>query len=65
MNEIISNHDHSICTEGEGDAAEEEDVPADEEEDSSPTVKFGDEINVPAGDEGEEGMLCYPYSSQI
>jgi hypothetical protein len=48
--------------EGEGEAAEEEDVPADEEEDSSPSVKFGDEINgnVPAGDEGEEGMLCYP-----
>jgi len=65
MNEIISNHDHSICTEGEGEAAEEEGVSADEEEDSSPSVKFGDEISVPAGDEGEEGMLCYPYSSQI
>ena len=60
MNEwnYISNHDHSICTEGEGEAAEEEGVPADEDEDSSPSVKFGDEISVPAGD--EEGMLCYP-----
>ena len=44
-------------TEGEGEAAEEEDVPADEEDDSSPTVKFGEEINVPAGDEEGEGML--------
>ena len=44
-------------TEGEGEAAEEEGVSADEEEDSSPSVKFGDE---PVGDEGEEGMLCYP-----
>ena len=57
---IISNHDHSICTEGEGEAAEEEGVSADEEEDSSPSVKFGDEINgnVPVD---EEGMMCYPY----
>ena len=66
MNKIISNHNHSICTEGEGEAAEEEGVSADEEEDSAPSVKFGDEINVPVDeDEGEEGMLCYPYSSQI
>jgi len=57
---IISNHDHSICTEGEGEAAEEEGVSADEEEDSAPSVKFGQEINAPAGDDGE-GMLCYPY----
>ena len=59
---IISNHDHSICTEGEGEAAEEEGVPtADIEEDSSPSVKFGDEINgnVPAGD--EEGMMCFTH----
>ena len=63
MNEwnYISNHDHSICTEGEGEAVEEEGVPtADVEEDSSPSVKFGDEINgnVPVD---EEGMMCYPY----
>ena len=63
MNKIISNHDHSICTEGEGEAAEEEGVPtADVEEDSSPSVKFGDEIkgNVPVDEDEDEGMLCYP-----
>ena len=70
MNEIISNHDNSICItkEGEGEAAKEEDVPADNEEDSAPYGKFGEEINVNVPvdeDEGEEGMLCYPYSFQI
>jgi len=61
MNKIISNHNHSICTEGEGEAAEEEGVPADKEEDSAPSVKFGDEINgnVPAG--YEEGMMCFTH----
>ena len=63
MNEIISNHDNSICItkEGEGEAAKEEDVPADKEEDSALYGKFGEEINVnvPVNDDEGEGMLCY------